>query len=82
MKAKNQRISFKNAESLFAFKKEVEWMGRYVPSFNLEKLELTVSPFPEKYKKKAEAESKARNRRQANSYDDDDYEAEYSQYTK
>lgn len=82
MKAKNQKIAFKSVEELFAFKKEVEWMGRYVPSYDLTKKELTVSPYPEKYKKKTEAENKARARRLANSYDEYDYETEYSQYSR
>jgi hypothetical protein len=82
MKAKNQRITFKSVEELFAFKKEIEWMGRYSPSYDLGKLELVVSPFPEKYKKKSDEENKARARRAANTYDDDDYEAEYAQYSR
>lgn len=82
MKAKNQKFTFETAEALFAFKKEVEWMGRYVSSYDLDKRELIVSPFPEKYKKKSDAENKIRARRMANSYEEDDYEAEYSQYNK
>lgn len=73
MKAKNQRISFKDQKSLFTFKEEVEWMGRYVPSYDLVKLELVVSPFPKNFKKKADAERKLQAKRDANSYDDDEY---------
>lgn len=80
MKAKNQKVNFKSAKELFAFKDEVEWMGRYVPSYDLSKLELVVSPFPEKYKKKSDAERKARAKREASDWDDYDYEAEALRY--
>lgn len=73
MKAKNQRFTFKTQKELFAFKDEVEkYLGRYVPSYDLDKLELTVSPFPKNYKKKADAERKQQARREARGYDDYD----------
>jgi len=78
MKAKNQRISFRNQKDLFKFKEEVEWMGRYVPSYDLVKLELVVSPFPKNYKKKTEAERKLQAKREANSFDE--YELDQVEY--
>lgn len=73
MKAKNQKFTFKTQQELFAFKEEVEkYMGRYVPSYNLESLELTVSPFPKNYKKKQDAERKVQANREARGYSDYD----------
>lgn len=81
MKAKNQKFTFKSAKELFVFKDDMEKIGRWVPSYDLEKLELTVSPFPEKYKKKSDEERKAKARREAKSFDEaeyDDLSAEYN----
>lgn len=79
MKARNQRLSFSNQKDLFRMKEELEWIGRYVVSYDLEKLELVVSPYPKTYKKKTEAERKLREKREARSYDDyEDYAAKYN----
>lgn len=80
MKSQNQKFSFSSAKELFTFKDEVEWMGRYVSNYNLQTLELTVSPFPEKSKKKADAERKAKAKRESKGYDDDNYEAVANRY--
>lgn len=82
MKAKNQKFNFANAKELFAFKDDLEKIGRYVPSYDLEKLELTVSPFPEKYKKKSDEERKAKARREAKAYDEGDYEDVSVEYNR
>lgn len=77
MKARNQKFTFRTQKELFAFKEEVEkYLGRYVPSYDLEKLELTVSPYPKNYKKKSDMERKLQAKREARGYDDyDDYPA-------